>query len=122
MTTLVENRDQERLRLLVRAGEMFHQSLDVTATLNNVARLAVEVFADICLFDLIDDRSDRLFVTASAHRDPSKEEALSTVSTILYVEEFGVHPVVQVTRSGQPFFLPHIDDEVIVRHAASRGT
>ncbi|HEY9179945.1 MAG TPA: SpoIIE family protein phosphatase [Candidatus Baltobacteraceae bacterium] len=91
-----------------------------TATLNNVARLAVEAFADICLFDLIDERSDRLFVTASAHRDPSKEEALASVSTILYVEEFGVHPVVEVTRTGRPFFLPHIDDAVIARHAASR--
>jgi serine phosphatase RsbU (regulator of sigma subunit)/anti-sigma regulatory factor (Ser/Thr protein kinase) len=27
---------------------------------------------------------------------------------------------VQVTRTGEPFFLPHIDDEVITRHAASR--
>lgn len=116
----LENRDQERLALLVRAGEIFHQSLDVTATLNNVARLAVEAFSDICLFDLIDERSDRLFVTASAHRDPMKEQALSTVASILYVEEFGVHPVVQVTRTGQPFFLPHIDDDVIARHAASR--
>lgn len=116
----MENRDQERLTLLVRAGEMFHQSLDVTATLNNVARLAVESFADICLFDLLDERSERLFVTASAHRDPSKEEALATVSTILYVEEFGVHPVVQVMRTGKPFFLPHVDDAVIAEHAASR--
>jgi anti-sigma regulatory factor (Ser/Thr protein kinase) len=120
LTATTENRDQERLALLVRAGEIFHQSLDVTATLNNVARLAVEAFADICLFDLIDERSDRLFVTACAHRDPSKEQALAVVSTLLYVEEFGVHPVVQVTRTGQPFFLPHIDDEVIARHAASR--
>lgn len=115
-----ENRDQERLALLVRAGEIFHQSLDVTQTLNNVARLAVETFANLCLFDLIDERSDRLFVTASAHRDTSKEDALAAVSSILYVEEFGVHPVVQVTRSGNPFFLPHIDDAVIRRHAASR--
>lgn len=120
MTATIENRDQERLTLLVRAGDIFHQSLDVTATLNNVARLAVEAFADICLFDLIDERSDRLFVTASAHRDPSKEEALASVSSIFYVEEFGVHPVVQVTRSGRPFFLPHIDDAVIAEHAASR--
>lgn len=120
MTATTENRDQERLALLVRAGEMFHQSLDVAATLNNVARLVVEAFADICLFDLIDERSDRLFVTASAHRDPSQEEALATVGNILYVEEFRVHPVVQVTRTGQPFFLPHIDDEVIASHAASR--
>jgi len=120
MALVAETRDQQRLTLLVRAGEIFHQSLDVTATLNNVARLAVESFADICLFDLIDERSDRLFVTASAHRDRTKEEALATVSTILYVEEFGVHPVVQVTRTGKPFFLPHIDDEVIMKHAASR--
>lgn len=118
MATFVENRDQERLDLLVRAGEIFHQSLDVTATLNNVARLAVGSFADLCLFDLIDERSERLFVTASAHRDREKEEALSSVSTILYVEEFGVHPVVQVTRTGEPFFLPHIDEETLVRHAA----
>jgi serine phosphatase RsbU (regulator of sigma subunit)/anti-sigma regulatory factor (Ser/Thr protein kinase) len=116
----VANRDQERLDLLVRAGEIFHQSLDVTATLNNVARLAVESFADLCLFDLIDERSDRLFVTASAHRDPSKEEALASVSTILYVEEFGVHPVVQVTRTGRPFFLPHIDEAALISHAASK--
>ncbi len=120
MPTTAANRDQERLDLLVRAGEIFHQSLDVTATLNNVARLAVESFADLCLFDLIDERSDRLFVTASAHRDRGMEEALGSVSSILYVEEFGVHPVVQVTRSGQPFFLPHIDEETLVRHAASK--
>lgn len=120
MALVAENRDQQRLTLLVRAGEMFHQSLDVTTTLNNVARLAVESFSDICLFDLIDERSDRLFVTASAHRDPGKEEALANVSTLLYIEEFGVHPVVQVTRTGNPFFLPHIDDDVISRHAASR--
>lgn len=120
MEATVGNRDEERLNLLVRAGEFFHRSLDVTATLNNVARLAVESFAELCLFDLIDERSDRLFVTASAHRDRSKEEALASVSTLFYVEEFRVHPVVEVTRTGVPFFLPHIDEETLVAHAASR--
>ena len=119
MTTTFD-RTQRRLTLLVRAGEIFHQSLDVSATLNNVARLAVESFADICIFDLIDERSDRLFVTASAHHDPHREEALATVSTLLYVEEYGVHPVVQVSRTGEPFFLKHIDENVIREHAASR--
>lgn len=120
MHMMPANRDQKRLDLLVRAGEIFHQSLDVTATLNNVARLAVDAFADLCLFDLIDERSERLFVTASAHRDRNKEQALASVSDILYVEEFGLHPVVQVTRTGEPFFLPHIDEQVIRGHAASR--
>jgi serine phosphatase RsbU (regulator of sigma subunit)/anti-sigma regulatory factor (Ser/Thr protein kinase) len=113
-------RDPERLTLLVRAGEIFHQSLDVVETLNNVARLAVEDFADLCIFDLLDERSDRLFVTAAAHRDPRKEAILADVGTLLYVEEYGVHPVVRVTRTGQPFFLPHIDEQTIRQHAASR--
>ena len=120
MTETSENRDQARLDLLVRAGEIFHRSLDVTQTLDNVARLAVESFADICLFDLLDERSERLFVTAAAHHDPRKEEALAGVSSLLYIEEFRVHPVVQVTRTGEPFFLPHIDDQTLTAHAASR--
>jgi serine phosphatase RsbU (regulator of sigma subunit)/anti-sigma regulatory factor (Ser/Thr protein kinase) len=106
--------------LLVRAGDIFHQSLDVAETLNNVARLSVESFADICIFDLIDERSDRLFVTAAAHQDRRKDELLAGVGALLYIEEFRVHPVVAVTRTGEPFFLPHIDDDVIVAHAASR--
>ena len=63
----------DHLALLVRAGEIFHQSLDIDKTLYNVARLAVESFADMCLFDLIDERSERLYVTAGAHRDPGME-------------------------------------------------
>jgi anti-sigma regulatory factor (Ser/Thr protein kinase) len=120
LTETTENRDQARLNLLVRAGEIFHRSLDVVETLNNVARLSVESFADLCLFDLLDDRSERLFVTAAAHSDPRKEEALAGVSSLLYIEEFGVHPVVQVTQTGNPFFLPHIDEATLVEHAASR--
>ncbi len=119
MAKIVANRDQERLGLLVRSGEIFHRSLDVAATLDNVARLSVETFADICLFDLLDDRSDRVFVTASAHHDPRREEALAGVSTLLYDEEFGIHPVVQVTRSGRPFFVPHMDERTLMSHAAS---
>ncbi|HTX57106.1 MAG TPA: SpoIIE family protein phosphatase [Candidatus Acidoferrales bacterium] len=122
MNTTVEDGDRERYALLVSAGEIFHRSLDLTETLDNVARLAVERFCDICLFDLIDERSDRLFVTAFAHRDRSMERALASagVSELLYVEEFGVHPVVQVSRTGEPFFIPHMDEATLVQHAASR--
>jgi anti-sigma regulatory factor (Ser/Thr protein kinase) len=120
LTDTAENRDQARLNLLVRAGDIFHQSLDVTATLNNVARLSVESFADICIFDLLDERSDRLFVTAAAHHDPRREDALTGVAALLHIEEFRVHPVVEVTRTGKPFFLPHIDETTLMAHAASR--
>src|SRR5208283_1171555 len=114
LSRTVANRDQERLTLLVRAGDIFHQSLNVSETLDNVARLAVESFADLCIFDLLDERSDRLFVTAAAHRDPRRLEALTGVANLLYIEEWRVHPVLRVTQTGEPFFLPHIDEQSLM--------
>jgi serine phosphatase RsbU (regulator of sigma subunit)/anti-sigma regulatory factor (Ser/Thr protein kinase) len=114
------DRTQERLALLVRAGEMFHRSLEVEDTLDNVARMAVESFSDLCLFDLIDEHSDRLYVTAGAHRDPSMDVVLKNVgSSILYDTELGIHPAVRVSQSGKPFFVPVFDEAAIHRHAAS---
>lgn len=113
-------RTHDRLMLLVRAGEMFHRSLDIEQTLYNVARLAVESFADLCLFDLLDERSDRLYVTAGAHRDPDLERLIKKVEGLLYNSEFRTHPVLEVSRTGRVFFLPELNAEVIAAHAASR--
>jgi len=113
-------RTEELLTLLVRAGEIFHRSLDIGETLNNVARLSVESFADLCLFDLVDEQSDRLYVTAGAHRDPLMEPAIKRVATLFYDSEFRMHPVLRVVQTGEPFFLPKIDDRTILEHAASR--
>jgi serine phosphatase RsbU (regulator of sigma subunit)/anti-sigma regulatory factor (Ser/Thr protein kinase) len=114
------DRTQERLTLLVRAGEMFHRSLEVDETLDNVAQMAVESFADLCLFDLVDEQSDRLYVTAGAHRDPSMDKVLKNVgSSLLYDTALGVHPAVRVTETGVPFFVAVFDDEAIRAHAAS---
>jgi serine phosphatase RsbU (regulator of sigma subunit)/anti-sigma regulatory factor (Ser/Thr protein kinase) len=99
---------------------MFHRSLEVGETLANVARMAVESFADLCLFDLIDEESERLYVSSGAHRDPSLNTLLKRVGTsILYDTDYGVHPAVRVTQSGEPFMVPVFDDEAIRRHAAS---
>lgn len=118
-TVAPENRDQQRLMLLVRAGEIFHKSLDVQTTLSNVAHLAVEWFADLCLFDLIDDVSERLYVSSVAHRDRAKEEHLQSVASVLHLQEYGVHPVTKVTKTGAPFFVPRMGDETYALHAAS---
>src|ERR1700684_4545145 len=91
------DRTQERLGLLVRAGEMFHRSLEVYETLDNVARMAVESFSDLCLFDIIDEHSERLYVTAGAHRDPSMDALLKNLgSSILYDTEPRLHPALRV--------------------------
>ncbi|HTA55189.1 MAG TPA: SpoIIE family protein phosphatase [Candidatus Acidoferrales bacterium] len=118
--TAQEARNEKRLRFLVQAGEIFHQSLDVPRTLFNVAHLAVEWFADLCLFDLLDETSARLYVTSVAHRNPEKETSLGNLAETFYIEEYGTHPVLTVTRTGVPFFVPRMSEATYADHAASR--
>jgi serine phosphatase RsbU (regulator of sigma subunit)/anti-sigma regulatory factor (Ser/Thr protein kinase) len=111
---------QRRLRLLVRAGELFHQSLDLEETLFNVARTAVESFSELCLFDLIDENTNRLYVSVGAHRDPEIESSLKALVTpLLQSETRGIHPARHVAQSGESFFVPVFDETTLLRHASS---
>ena len=119
-TVLAQTRIEQRLALLVQAGEFFHRSLDIGQTLDNVARHAVQSFADLCIFDLIDERSKRVYVTSTAHRDPAMQPQVKNVEALLYNAEFRPHPVLEVMETGVPLFLPEIDETLIDQHAASR--
>ena len=111
---------QRRLTLLVRAGELFHRSLDLDETLSNVARTAVESFAELCLFDLIDENTNRLYVSVGAHRDPHIESSLKAMVTpILQNEERGMHPARHVAQTGKSFFVPVFDERTLLEHASS---
>ncbi len=59
--TLYRNELQanERLRLLAQAGDLLSLTLDYESTLKNVARLAVPMLADYCLFSLIEGNEVR---------------------------------------------------------------
>ncbi|HEX3550963.1 MAG TPA: SpoIIE family protein phosphatase [Candidatus Elarobacter sp.] len=111
---------QRRLTLLVRAGELFHRSLDLEQTLSNVARTAVESFAELCLFDLIDENTRRLYVSVGAHRDPDVESSLKALVTpLLQAETRGIHPARHVAQTGEPFFVPVFDERTLLEHASS---
>ncbi len=114
------DKTQQRLALLVRAGELFHQSLDLEQTLSNVARMAVESFAELCLIDLVDDASGRLYVSVGAHRDAQLEASLKAMVTpLLQTEVRRAHPARRVAQSGRSFFVPVFDEPTILEHAAS---
>jgi serine phosphatase RsbU (regulator of sigma subunit)/anti-sigma regulatory factor (Ser/Thr protein kinase) len=111
---------QRRLELLVRAGELFHRSLNLEETLSNVAHTAVESFAELCLFDLIDENTDRLYVSVGAHRDAEVESTLKAMVTpILESEARGIHPARHVARTGESFFVPVFDEATLMAHASS---
>src|ERR1700694_4724683 len=98
---------QRRLTLLVRAGELFHRSLNLEETLSNVAHTAVESFAELCLFDLIDENTGLLYVSVGAHRDPLIESSLKAMVTpLLQSETRGIHPARHVAQTGESFFVP----------------
>jgi GAF domain-containing protein/anti-sigma regulatory factor (Ser/Thr protein kinase) len=111
---------QRRLALLVRAGELFHRSLDLEETLSNVAHTAVESFSELCLFDLIDENTGRLYVSVGAHRDPEIESSLKALVTpLLQAETRGMHPARYVAQTGESFFVPVFDERTLLQHASS---
>ncbi|HEV7506565.1 MAG TPA: ATP-binding protein [Thermoanaerobaculia bacterium] len=70
--TLKSARAEENLRLLADAGAMPTESLDLTATLQSAARLAVSGFADWCVIDLSTDEGP-IERVATAHADPARQ-------------------------------------------------
>jgi signal transduction histidine kinase len=65
-------RAEENLRLLAEAGAMPTESLDLAATLQSAARLAVSGFADWCVIDLSSDEGP-IERVAAAHADPDRQ-------------------------------------------------
>ncbi|HEX3555283.1 MAG TPA: ATP-binding protein [Thermoanaerobaculia bacterium] len=66
-------RAEANLRLLAEAGAMPTESLDLTATLQSSALLAVSGFADWCVIDLALDEG-RIERVATAHADPDRQD------------------------------------------------
>jgi len=74
-------------------------SLDYETTLENVARLAVPIFADICIFDILADSG--VVRCAVVHRDPERAQALRDLIERVPLDLTSKHPVARVLRTGQ---------------------
>jgi PAS domain S-box-containing protein len=108
-------RAAERERLLADAGELLALSLDISATLEQVARLAVPRLADWCVVDLLENDGllHRLHVV---HRDPARAptaEELKRRYPRLTPEER--HTIWEVVRTGQSRLDPAVTEERFVR-------
>ena len=80
----------------------------------------MESFADLCLVDLIDERTSRLYLCLGAHRDPEIESVLrDLVTPLLQAETRRAHPARQVSQTGKTFFVPVFDEEALLEHASS---
>lgn len=100
------------MHLLVEAGAVLATSLDLTTTMNQVARLTVPRLADLCVIDLRDDDGSIREVAVVAG-DERLARDLEDLRATHGLDPDGEHPVARVIRSGEPQLLGEMSDALL---------
>lgn len=103
---------ERRARFLGEASALLGASLELTATLSSLARLALPDLADFCIVDVADDNR-RITRAAIAHVDAAKEELLRELHRRYPTTWDSPQSVARVFRTGQPELLPGTNQEEI---------
>jgi signal transduction histidine kinase len=111
-----EERARVEAEFLANCSAVLARSLDVTATLQTLARLTIPHVADWCVIDIVreDGTIERV---ATAHAMPEREELLAELQLRYPPRPDSGQPAARVLRSGQPELLEDVDDEVLAAHA-----
>jgi len=94
----LENEEQQRF--LAEAGSALASSLDFTGTLQRVAHLAVPVFADWCIVDIVEGGEIHRVAVAAA--DADSQEALEELRSRYPPSLDSPQPAAQALRAGEP--------------------
>ncbi len=108
-----QRRAEAAQRFLAEAGEALATSLDVEATLANIARLAVPRLADWCVVHLVREDGS-VSPLAVAHIDPERVAWARRLQ-----EQYPADPdvdqgVVRAVRTGRPELVPEVTDAMLV--------
>ena len=106
----------ERQSFLADAGDLLSRSLDLDAALDELARLAVDRFADWCGIELVDD-SGGLRNVAVAHRDPERVALARELRERYPVDETADRGAAHVIRTGESELYSEISEELLVQSA-----
>jgi PAS domain S-box-containing protein len=111
-----QKRAEAAQRFLAEAGEALATSLDVEATLANIARLAVPRLADWCVVHLV--REDgAMSQLAVAHVDPERVAWARRLQEQYPADPSSDQGVVRAARTGLPQIFSEITDEMLVAAA-----
>lgn len=111
-------RTAERLAFLVRAGTVLSGTLDYEATLDNIARLAVERTATFCFVDLLCDDGS-IERVAWAHADARWTERMAECRRYVPVPGVGDSAIAVVIATGTPIVRTGIDEATMRASAQS---
>jgi PAS domain S-box-containing protein len=102
---------------LAEASGILAESLEYTATLQQVAELAVPRLADWCAVDIADDDGRVGQQIAVAHVDPSKVALATRLRETYPPDPDAPTGVPRVIRTGRPEFHPEISEEALASTA-----
>ena len=103
-------------RFLAEAGEVLAASLDVEATLANIARLAVPRLADWCVVHLVRDNGT-VSQLAVAHVDPQRVAWALEIQQRYPADPNDDQGVNRAVRTGLPELIPEVTDAMLVAAA-----
>ena len=105
------------LRLLSDASRSLSQSLDYTATIERVARLALPLLADWCVVDVIESaRPERL---AAVHADPAMGPLVDELRTRHPLQWESSQTAARVLRGGKAALLASVTGDTLASEADS---
>jgi signal transduction histidine kinase len=99
---------KRRSEFLADASGALTMSLELTPTLENVARLAVPFLADACVIDMR-DANGRITRAAAAHVDIAREAPLREALREQPIAPEGNHPIARVARTGTPVLVSGLE-------------
>ncbi|APR80184.1 Signal transduction histidine kinase CheA [Minicystis rosea] len=108
-----QQRGEAEARFIAKASKTLAESLDYQGTLSRVARLAVPVLADWCLFDLFE--GGRLRRIAGAHVDPVREPLLQALEGYAPIDAGAPQPAARALSTKRPF-IAHYPEESLEAH------
>ena len=98
--------------LLIDAGAVLASSLDITTTMEQIARLGVPDLADLCVIDLR-AQDGSIEDVAVACSDDALARELEELRGAHPLDPAGEHPVARVIRDGEPVLLEEMTSDLL---------
>ncbi len=111
---LVEELLEERRRneFLLLASQVLSEVFDYRDMVTRLAQVAVPVLADLCIIDIAEE-DGQIRRMAAWHADPEKRSLTEELRTGYPPDPEGLHPMVEVMRSGRSKWSDHMTDEFL---------
>jgi PAS domain S-box-containing protein len=103
---------RRRNEFLLLATQVLSEVVDYREMVERLAQVSVPVMADLCLIDIVDE-DGQMRRMAAWHADPDKRALTEELRASYPPEPGGVHPSVEVMRSGRSMWSADMDDEFL---------